>query len=77
MSSVQGRITVVASVTPGSGRTTAFLIGLTERLGHLAGTRALVLARTKARIQEIHEHFLQLSHGRSFKVTEILPGGSE
>lgn len=67
---------IVAVSAPGSGRTTAFLLGLIERLGNLAGTRALVLARTKARIQEIHEHFDQLAEGRPFKVTEILPGGS-
>ena len=67
---------IVAVSAPGSGRTTAFLIGLIERLGHLAGTRALVLARTKQRIAEVHEHFDQLAHGRPFKVTEILPGGS-
>ena len=48
---------IVAVSAPGSGRTTAFLIGLIERLGHLAGSRALVLARTKGRLQEIHEHF--------------------
>ena len=67
---------IVAVSAPGSGRTTAFLIGLIERLGHLAGTRALVLARTKQRIAEIHEHFDQLANGRPFKVTEILPGGA-
>ena len=67
---------IVAVSAPGSGRTTAFLLGLIERLGHLAGTRALILARTKQRISEIHEHFDELAHGRAFKVTEILPGGS-
>src|SRR5206468_9941710 len=67
---------IVAVSAPGSGRTTAFLIGLIERLGGLAGTRALVLARDKKRIAEIHEHFNELAHGRTFKVTEILPGGS-
>lgn len=67
---------IVAVSAPGSGRTTAFLIGLIERLGNLAGTRALVLARTKQRITEIHEHFDLLAKERPFKVTEILPGGS-
>jgi ATP-dependent RNA helicase RhlE len=67
---------IVAVSAEGSGRTTAFLLSLVERLGNLAGTRALVLARTKQRLQEIHQHFDQLSVGRPFKVTEILPGGS-
>lgn len=67
---------IVAVSAPGSGRTTAFLIGLIERLGGLAGTRALILARTKQRIAEIHTHFDLLAAGRNFKVTEILPGAS-
>ena len=67
---------IVAVSAPGSGRTTAFLIGLIERLGGLAGTRALILARTKQRIAEIHTHFDVLAAGRNFKVTEILPGAS-
>jgi ATP-dependent RNA helicase RhlE len=67
---------IVAVSAPGSGRTTAFLIGLIERLGGLAGTRALILARTKQRIAEIHTHFDILAAGRNFKVTEILPGAS-
>jgi superfamily II DNA/RNA helicase len=67
---------IVAVSSAGSGRTTAFLIGLVERLSHLPGTRALVLSRTKQRVAAVHDQFNLLSHGRTFKVTEILPSGS-
>jgi ATP-dependent RNA helicase RhlE len=67
---------IVAVSAPGAGRTTSFLIGLVERLSHLPGTRALVLSRTKQRVAAVHEQLKVLSHGRTFKVTEILPTGS-
>jgi superfamily II DNA/RNA helicase len=67
---------IIAVSDSGAGRTTAFLLALVERLSNLAGTRALVLARNKQRITQIHEQFDVLSVGRTFKVSEILSGGA-
>ena len=66
---------IVAVCTP-DGRAEAFLVSLIERLAAMPNTRALILSRNKQRVSELHTLFDTLATGRTFKVTEILAGGS-